>query len=52
MAVSRGKLMGSFPSSRRASSIAASAPEAVDSTYPSTPVICPANMIRSCPRTR
>ena len=27
-------------------------PEAVDSTYPSTPVICPAKQIRSWPRTR
>ena len=32
-----GKVDGGFPSSRRASSKAARQPEAVDSTYPSTP---------------
>ena len=51
-AVSGGKSMGAWPSSRRASSRAATKPEAVDSTYPSTPVICPAKTIRGSVRTR
>ena len=42
MAVSRGKSMGGWPSSRRAVSTPTRKPEAQDSTYPSTPVICPA----------
>ena len=46
VAVSWGKSTGGFPSSRRASSTAARKPEAVDSTYPSTPVICPAKQMR------
>ena len=52
MAVSLGKSMGGFPSSRRASSKAARQPEAVDSTYPSTPVIWPAKTMRGSAFTR
>ena len=46
MAVSRGKSMGAWPSSRRAVSTPTRKPEAQDSTYPSTPVICPAKEMR------
>ena len=46
MAVTSGKSMGGRPRRRRLSSTAARKPEAVDSTYPSTPVICPAKVRR------
>ena len=42
MAVVLGKSGGSVPRSLAAMATAARKPEAVDSTYPSTPVICPA----------
>ncbi len=45
-AVSWGKSTGGFPASRRAVSTPARKPEAADSTYPSTPVICPAKAMR------
>ena len=46
MAVSCEKSTGGSPKSRAAISSEASIPEAQDSTYPSTPVICPAKAIR------
>ena len=46
MAVSAGKSMGVCPLRRRASSTPARKPLAQDSTYPSTPVICPAKAMR------
>ena len=46
MAVSCEKSTGGSPKSRAAISSEASMPEAQDSTYPSTPVICPAKAMR------
>ena len=46
MAVSWGKSIGGMPRRRRAVSTPTKKPEAVDSTYPSTPVICPAKEMR------
>ena len=45
-AVSRGKSTGACPPRRRAVSTPTRKPLAADSTYPSTPVICPAKEIR------
>ncbi|OGR22642.1 MAG: hypothetical protein A2559_09900 [Deltaproteobacteria bacterium RIFOXYD2_FULL_66_9] len=39
---SRGKGRGTFPAARNAAESAATSPDAIDSTYPSTPVIWPA----------
>ena len=46
MAISRGKSTGDCPFRRRAVSIPTRKPLAADSTYPSTPVICPAKAMR------
>ena len=52
IAVSCGKSTGESPSNRAAVSIPTSIPEAADSTYPSTPVICPAKLMRGSLRRR
>ena len=47
-ALDRGGATGSLPATNAAACMPAISPVAMDSTYPSTPQICPANKTRGC----